>query len=265
MIDRYKYKQDVQGYLLSGRHTYIYLFDIATKSFDRLTKGKADESSPSWSPDGTRIAFMSNRHADPDREPSSQLFVVDAKKESIEKALTPETSRGGRGKPEWSPDGKWIALLEGDDKKYGAYGMEHLALVASEGSGAPLRVKASEALDRGVSQPRWSDDGTSIYAIVTDDMSVYGVRIPIGTGSAVADHRQADRARTAAQRGIVRGGDLRRRQPSQRDLCREHRRRQAEVPAAHASERRAVRRSCSSGRPKRSARRARTAPRSTAC
>jgi dipeptidyl aminopeptidase/acylaminoacyl peptidase len=186
VIDRYKYKQDVQGYLLSGRHTFIYLFDIPTKSFDRLTTGKADESSPSWSPDGTRIAFMSNRHADPDREPSSQLFVVEAKKESVEKALTPETSRGGRGKPEWSPDGKWIALLEGDDKKFGAYGMEHLALVASEGSGAPLRVTASEALDRGVSQPRWSDDGTSIYAIVTDDMSAYGVRIPIGTGSAVA-------------------------------------------------------------------------------
>ena len=93
---------------------------------------------------------------------------------------------GGRGKPEWSPDGKWIALLEGDDKKYGAYGMEHLALVASDGSGAPLRVAASEALDRGVSQPRWSDDGKSIYAIVTDDMSAYGVRIPIGAGSAVA-------------------------------------------------------------------------------
>jgi len=48
VIDRYRYKQDVQGYLLSGRHTYIYLYDIATKKLDRLTKSKWDESSISW-------------------------------------------------------------------------------------------------------------------------------------------------------------------------------------------------------------------------
>src|SRR5439155_12795096 len=122
---------------------------------------------------------------DPDREPSSQLFIADSKPGSTEKALSSITSRGGRGKPEFSADGKWIAFLEGDEKKYGAYGMEHLAIVAADGSAPSKRVAASEALDRGVSQPRWGDDSKSIYAIVTDDMSAYGARIPIGAGSAV--------------------------------------------------------------------------------
>ena len=31
VLDRYHFKQDIQGYLVSGRHTYIYLFDLATK------------------------------------------------------------------------------------------------------------------------------------------------------------------------------------------------------------------------------------------
>src|SRR3954464_2524619 len=38
VIDRYRYKQDGAGYLLSGRHTYIYLYDIASKKLERLTK-----------------------------------------------------------------------------------------------------------------------------------------------------------------------------------------------------------------------------------
>ena len=63
--------------------------------------------------------------------------------------------------------------------------MEHLTIVAADGATPPQRVAASEALDRGVSQPRWGDDGKNIFAIVTDDMSAYGARIPVGAGSAV--------------------------------------------------------------------------------
>jgi dipeptidyl aminopeptidase/acylaminoacyl peptidase len=188
VIDRYKYKQDGQGYLLSGyllsgRHSYLYLFDIATKKLERLTNAKADESGPSWSPDGARIAFMSNRADDPDREPSSQLFVAEAKPGATEKALTPATSRGGHSRVEWSPDGKLIAFLEGDEKKYGAYGMEHLATVASDGSGAPARVNAVEDLDRGVSAPRFTSDGKSITFLVTDDRSVYPARVRVAGGA----------------------------------------------------------------------------------
>ena len=184
VIDRYKFKQDGQGYLLSGRHSYIYLFDIETKKLDRLTKSKWDEAVPSWSPDGNRIAFMSNRADDPDREPSSQIFVAEAKPGATEKQVTQTTSRGGRSRLEWSPDGKSIAFLEGEEKKYGAYGMSHLALVASDGGSAPTRIQSVEALDRGVSSPTFSADGKSIRFLVTDDRSVYPARVGV-TGGAV--------------------------------------------------------------------------------
>ena len=184
VIDRYHYKQDGQGYLLSGRHSYIYLYDLATKKLERLTKSKWDESSPAWSPDGTRIAFMSNHSDDPDRDPSAQLFVADAKPESIEKALTPATTRAGRSRPEWSPDGKWIAFLDGEEKKYGAYSMEHLALVATDGTGTPTHFKAADDLDRGVSSPKFSEDGKSITFVVTDDRSVYPMRANLSGGVA---------------------------------------------------------------------------------
>src|SRR3984893_11543143 len=121
VIDRYRFKQDGQGYLLSGRHSYIYLFDISAKKLERLTTSKWDEAAPSWSPDGNRIAFLSNHGEDPDRDPSSQVFVAEAKPSATEKPVTPSSSRGGRSRPEWSPDGKWIAFLDGDEKKYGAY------------------------------------------------------------------------------------------------------------------------------------------------
>jgi len=184
VIDRYRYKQDGAGYLLSGRHTYIYLYDIASRKLDRLTKSKWDESSPVWSPDGTRIAFMSNHSDDPDRDPSAQLYVAEAKPGATEKQITPDTTRASRGRPEWSPDSKWLAFIEGDEKQYGAYNMDHLSLVPADGSSAPSRFKAADDLDRGVSSPRFTADGKSIQFLVADDRSVYPVKASLSGGAA---------------------------------------------------------------------------------
>jgi dipeptidyl aminopeptidase/acylaminoacyl peptidase len=174
VIDRYRYKQDVQGYLLSGRHTYIYLFDINTKSLDRLTKSRWDESSPSWSPDGKRIAFMSNHAEEPDRDPAAQLYVADAQPGATEKLLTPQT-RTTRTRPEWDKDGNRIMFIEAEEKKYGAYSQDRLRSVKADGSEAPAFFKPIEELDRGVSGLRV--DGWSVFYLVTDDRSVYPMRL----------------------------------------------------------------------------------------
>ncbi len=184
VIDRYKYKQDGQGYLLSGRHGYVYLFDIAAKKLERLTTGASDEASPSWSPDGSKIAFFSNHAADPDREQAGQIFIADAKAGSTEKALTTPANLATRSRAEWSPDGSRIAYLETDDQKYGAYSMSHLATVVSDGSKPSARVAAAEALDRGVSGLRFAADGKAIELLVTDDRSVYPSRVPLEGGAA---------------------------------------------------------------------------------
>ena len=185
VIDRYKFKQDGAGYLLANRHSFIYLFDVAAKKLERLTTNKTwDESSPSWSPDGSKIAFMSNHNADPDRDPDNQIYIADAKGGSAEKQLTPLNTRAGRGQPEWSPDGRRLAFLVGDEKQWGAYNMERLATVASDGSGRPALVKAAADLDRGVSAPRFSADGSAITFLVADDRSVYPARLGLAGGAA---------------------------------------------------------------------------------
>lgn len=185
VIDRYHFKQDGAGYLLSDRHSYIYLFEIATKKLDRLTTGKRhDESSPVWSPDGAQIAFTSNHSPDPDRDPESQVYVAEARPGVTEKQLSPLNLRVGRGRVEWSPDGKRIALLAGEeDKKFSAYGMDRLALVPSDGSAAPALLESTAALDRGVSAPRFTEDGASLNFLVTDDRNVYPARVRLSGGA----------------------------------------------------------------------------------
>jgi len=183
VIDRYQYKRDVEGYLLSGRHTYIYLFDVASKKMERLTRGQFDESAPSWSPDGNYIAFLSNHQEDSDRHPGETVFIAESKSASVEKPLTPLTMRVQGGKVQWSPDGKRIAFLDTDEPKWGAYNMAYLATVPADGSAPAAHLKAADKLDRDIANPRFTADGKAIEFLVEDDRSVYPARLGLNDTS----------------------------------------------------------------------------------
>ena len=168
VIDRYHFKQDVEGYL-TRKPTHLYLFDVSTKKIDTLTKGVYDEKDPQWSPDGTKIAFLSNRTTDPDRNENSDIWVIDAKKEASMKQIT--TWTGSDSEPQWSPDGKQIAYLRSTSSdNYIMYDQSVLCVISKEG-GEPKLL--SKSLDRPVENPRWTKNGTSIIALVTDDRTRY--------------------------------------------------------------------------------------------
>ena len=133
VIDRYKFKQDVQGYLYQPAPR-IYLFDIDTKKLDLLIDSSMEAAGASWSPDGQRVAFFARSGKDADRYNTSNLFVVDAKSGAAARQLTSYdgvTASASRGKPDWSPDGKLLAYTQSSGAKQGAYNMNRLAIVSA--------------------------------------------------------------------------------------------------------------------------------------
>ena len=179
VIDRYHFKQDVEGYL-RGERTHLYLFDVASKKAEPLTSGLFDDESPAWSPDGTRIAFVSKRgQGDLDRTNNTDIWIVDAKSAAVPRQVT-TTPVPESGPLAWSPDGKNIACVQGDEIKYEEYSQPRLTIVPADG-GQPRVLAAS--LDRPVRGPVWSRDGSSIVVTVSDDRSQYPLRVPVSGGA----------------------------------------------------------------------------------
>ena len=187
VIDRYQYKEDVSGYRYKKQHTHLYLFDMASHKLDTLTRGEYDESGAVWSPDGTQIAFVSNRTADPDQNENTDIWVIAAQPGG---RLSGQPGGGMRqltmwkgsdNSPRWSPDGSLIAYTRSvSDEDYHMYDEPVLCVVAAAG-GEPRLL--SRALDRPVFNPRWARDGKTIWALVEDDMQQTVGIFPISGGN----------------------------------------------------------------------------------
>jgi dipeptidyl aminopeptidase/acylaminoacyl peptidase len=198
VIDRYGFKRDVEGYL-DRRRDHIYLVDVATRKSVQLTSGDYDDAQPRWSPDGKRIAFVSERgEVDADRANNSDIFVVDATPSAVPLKLT--TWNGPDGAPVWSPDGRSIAYLQGSAPNLSAYTQNTIAVVPSTGGAS--RLVATE-LDRDVTQLTWSADGQQLRFLLGDDRANHlaSVAIAGGTVTRLLDGRRVVTAYDATKAG----------------------------------------------------------------
>ncbi len=102
-------KGDVVAVTLSkDGNSEIYLLDVGTgKILERLTNNWATDTSPTWSPDGSRIAFLSDRAGSP------QIYVMNADGSGVRRL----TFRGNYNTtPDWSPKGDKIAFTARDER-----------------------------------------------------------------------------------------------------------------------------------------------------
>ncbi len=109
----------------------------------QLTTDPAPDISPSWSPDGTRLAFVSYR----DR--FAEIYVMNADG-SNQVRLT--SVLANHWDPAWSPDGSKIAFASNRD------GNAEIYVMGADGSNV-TRLTNNAASD---AQPAWSPDGTRI-------------------------------------------------------------------------------------------------------
>lgn len=109
VYDRLRYKSDDDG-MLDFRRKHLWLVPLHSSGGEprRLTEGDWDDTQPAVSPDGSAVAFTSNRSADRDRNTMSDIWVV-ALAGGLATLVT--TERGQYANASWSPDGKIITCL----------------------------------------------------------------------------------------------------------------------------------------------------------
>lgn len=160
----------------------IYAMDPGGTAVERLTDHPQGDFEPAWSPDGSRVAFMSYRHGNFEvRGETFSLYTMDPDGTGVERLID---NVQDDHEPDWSPDGSRIAFAryrDGNDEIY-----------AMDPEGRALdRLTDDPKQDSG---PAWSPDGNRIafQSNRGGDLEIYTMN-PDGTGlDRITDGPKAD-------------------------------------------------------------------------
>jgi dipeptidyl aminopeptidase/acylaminoacyl peptidase len=150
------YKFNDTGWF-DDRRTHLWIVDVKSGEAKPITHGNDwNDSDPQWSPDGKRIAFVSNRTGkEYDGDRNTDVWVINP--DDSEKLTKISDHEEADNQPRWSPDGKWIAFAgEVHDR-------DHPKIWLAPATGGAASVLAANGLDLIPGGLEWSSDGKSIY------------------------------------------------------------------------------------------------------
>ncbi|HEX5703178.1 MAG TPA: S9 family peptidase [Pyrinomonadaceae bacterium] len=174
--DRKKVKDDTIVMDRDIKMSHLWLFDVDKKEEKRLTEGAFTIGDPQWSPDGTRITYVTRPTPKADDGGLSDIWMVTVASGEKKKIVADE---GSSDSARWSPNGEWIAYAGNPDGGDGV-ATNYLYLLPAAG-GAPKQLTAKFELDAGT--PVWSRDGKTIYFSTNILQANEVFSVDVGTGA----------------------------------------------------------------------------------